>query len=372
MLPTDKQARKERPIARGFLDYFPDAVAAVAHVSFVGNQQHNPGQELHWAREKSNDHADCVARHLIERGTIDDDGVQHTAKAAWRIMALLQLEIENQRLEEITQQTVDGMKNIPQFSEAGFRSAIGKLWNGGCGQPVNPEDSDNAWPSDPDVGGNFALYTELDDKVGSDAKELTDWLNRKDDERHQRFVNLGGYDSKAEFLYVPLASIPFVDENILPDHGQDPALSGGQMGWDEVAMDNDFDFLLTKGCDPDVAEHILNGTTYQNTPDAPYVYISGPMRGYKDFNFPEFDKARDYYAAKGYNVISPADIDRSAGLSEGDQSVYVYRDFYSLLLVAHRKGEIAMMGAWTLSVGASAEFGIARWLGIKITDSEVN
>jgi Domain of unknown function (DUF5664) len=93
-LTTDKQERKEIPIASGVLGYFPDALAAVAHVSYVGNQQHNPGQPLHWAREKSTDHSDCLIRHFMERGTWDEDGTRHSAKMCWRALALLQLEIE--------------------------------------------------------------------------------------------------------------------------------------------------------------------------------------------------------------------------------------------------------------------------------------
>jgi len=94
-LPTDPKERKNVPIARGLLDYFPDACCAVAELSRIGNDQHNPGQELHWAREKSTDQADCIVRHLLERGTIDTDGVRHSTKIAWRALALLQLEIEN-------------------------------------------------------------------------------------------------------------------------------------------------------------------------------------------------------------------------------------------------------------------------------------
>ncbi len=88
------QDRKERPIARGVLDYFPDALLEVAHVSYVGNEQHNPGQPLHWAKEKSTDQADCIIRHLIDRGTFDSDGMRHSAKVAWRALALLQTEID--------------------------------------------------------------------------------------------------------------------------------------------------------------------------------------------------------------------------------------------------------------------------------------
>lgn len=94
ILTTDKKARKEQPIARGVLGYFPRAIAAVANVSFVGNEQHNPGEPMHWAKGKSNDHADCIVRHLIEAGTVDEDGLLHSAKAAWRALALLETELE--------------------------------------------------------------------------------------------------------------------------------------------------------------------------------------------------------------------------------------------------------------------------------------
>lgn len=94
-LPITAAERKAIPACTGVLDYFPDAIAAVAELSRIGNEQHNPGQPLHWAREKSTDHADCIVRHLMERGTIDTDGQRHAAKVAWRALALLQTEIEN-------------------------------------------------------------------------------------------------------------------------------------------------------------------------------------------------------------------------------------------------------------------------------------
>lgn len=96
-LPTDKQERKRTPIASGVVDYFPDALAAIAQVSWVGNEQHNPGQPLHWDRSKSTDEADALLRHFIQRGTLDDDGTRHSAKVAWRALALLQKEIEHEK-----------------------------------------------------------------------------------------------------------------------------------------------------------------------------------------------------------------------------------------------------------------------------------
>lgn len=97
LLPTDPAARKSIPLCTGVLDYFPDALAAVAMCSKDGNDQHNPGEPLHWAREKSSDHADCIARHLVDRGKMDERGIRHSARMAWRALALLQLEIENSR-----------------------------------------------------------------------------------------------------------------------------------------------------------------------------------------------------------------------------------------------------------------------------------
>ena len=96
-LPTDPAERKKYPIATGVLDYFPDAIAAIANVSWIGNEQHNPGMPLHWDRSKSADEADTAMRHFAERGTRDKDGARHTAKFAWRALALLQKEIEAER-----------------------------------------------------------------------------------------------------------------------------------------------------------------------------------------------------------------------------------------------------------------------------------
>ena len=96
ILPTDSKARKDAPLARGLLDYFPRALVAVANLSRIGNEKHNPGEPLHWSKEKSNDHADCIVRHLIERGTVDlDDGQLHSTKVAWRALALLEIELES-------------------------------------------------------------------------------------------------------------------------------------------------------------------------------------------------------------------------------------------------------------------------------------
>ena len=93
-LPTDPKERKKIPIFSGVMKYFPDALTEVAKVSWAGNEQHNPGQALHWARGKSMDHSDTMLRHFVERGTLDTNGVRHSAKMVWRALAILQMELE--------------------------------------------------------------------------------------------------------------------------------------------------------------------------------------------------------------------------------------------------------------------------------------
>jgi len=101
-LPTDDKARKALPIFTGPMMYFPDALLAIAAVCKAGNDQHNPGEPLHWAREKSTDQLNTALRHMMDHGTgnrMDVDGTYHLAKAAWRLLAELQLSIEEARGE---------------------------------------------------------------------------------------------------------------------------------------------------------------------------------------------------------------------------------------------------------------------------------
>lgn len=95
LLETDSNTRKQYPMARGLLDYFPDALAEVSRVSYYGNEKHNPGQPMHHARGKSNDHADCIMRHLAGRGKFDGE-IRESAALAWRALALLQEELEQE------------------------------------------------------------------------------------------------------------------------------------------------------------------------------------------------------------------------------------------------------------------------------------
>lgn len=98
----DSAERKTMPLCTGALDYFPAALMELARHSFLGNLKHNgPDTDLTWARGKSMDHADCIARHLIERGGFEvvtiagkQYKMRHSAALLWRAAALLQEELE--------------------------------------------------------------------------------------------------------------------------------------------------------------------------------------------------------------------------------------------------------------------------------------
>jgi hypothetical protein len=108
-LPTDAKAREEFPVATGSLDYFPKAIAEVALLSKIANEQHNPGEPMHWSKGKSTDHANKLLRHFMERGKRDSDGMRHRAKVAWRALADLEMEIE---AEEAKMSYADYIKHL--------------------------------------------------------------------------------------------------------------------------------------------------------------------------------------------------------------------------------------------------------------------
>lgn len=109
MFGTDYATRKMIKVFDGAVMYFPKALAAVSIVSVAGNEQHNPGEALHWARGKSMDQFNTALRHMMEHksGMIFDTTlpervmkllgnlkVRILAYAAWRVLAALELSIE--------------------------------------------------------------------------------------------------------------------------------------------------------------------------------------------------------------------------------------------------------------------------------------
>lgn len=103
---TKHEQRKATPIFRGVCMYFPKALAYISQVSLQGNKQHHPDTPLHWDKNKSTDEADALLRHLIDGGPdgtiLDDDGILHVGKTAWRALAYLERTLD--KLETVHKQ----------------------------------------------------------------------------------------------------------------------------------------------------------------------------------------------------------------------------------------------------------------------------
>lgn len=98
-LTTDAAARKNIPVYTGFIKYFPRAIAAVAELSRIANEQHHPGSPVHWDKSKSTDEKDALMRHMLDEALdvpMDTDSVLHATKMAWRAMANLERALEKQ------------------------------------------------------------------------------------------------------------------------------------------------------------------------------------------------------------------------------------------------------------------------------------
>jgi len=153
MLPKEYSARKDFPLLTVLTAYFPDAIEALVELCKKGNAQHsvdanavNPfkldGDKVVWDRSKSTDQVNTAMRHLwdherAKRGAgsvVDDDGILHVIKTAWRALAEAQLTIERGREDEERYLATVGnppdpleqTQELPTFS--GFQPT-GKHWS---------------------------------------------------------------------------------------------------------------------------------------------------------------------------------------------------------------------------------------------------
>lgn len=92
------------------------------------------------------------------------------------------------------------------------------------------------------------------------------------------------------------------------------------------------------------------------------LYVSGPMTGIPDFNYPAFDDACRRLRGAGYEVISPHEINPADGI-EHEWAWYLRRDIVGLL----DADAVVVLPGWEGSRGAMLETTIASALGMEIT-----
>lgn len=88
------------------------------------------------------------------------------------------------------------------------------------------------------------------------------------------------------------------------------------------------------------------------------LYLAGPMRGREQFNFPAFDLAATILRGLGYEVISPAEMDRDNGFDEKhdrEDDEFLAKAFARNFKAIDRSDGIALLDEWQKSAGALLE-----------------
>lgn len=89
------------------------------------------------------------------------------------------------------------------------------------------------------------------------------------------------------------------------------------------------------------------------------IYISGPMTGLPDLNFPAFNAAARMLRDLGHDVRNPAEVGEEPGKSWED---YMRKDLRLLCDCTH----IYLLPGWEKSKGAHLELHIAHRLGMEV------
>lgn len=88
------------------------------------------------------------------------------------------------------------------------------------------------------------------------------------------------------------------------------------------------------------------------------LYVSGPMKGYAESNYPAFEAATVALRAAGYEVLSPHEVT----LSDATYENYMRADLELLL----KCDAVANLGGHEQSKGASLENAVAKMCGLEI------
>ena len=117
------------------------------------------------------------------------------------------------------------------------------------------------------------------------------------------------------------------------------------------------------------------------------IYLAGPMRGIKDFNFPAFHAAAKHLRTDGHVVFNPAERDekefgaevlRTAEGSEAEVALKLgFTDKLGLaracfladtMWICLHAEAIALMPGWAGSRGARAERALGEAIGLEIIE----
>lgn len=91
------------------------------------------------------------------------------------------------------------------------------------------------------------------------------------------------------------------------------------------------------------------------------IYVSGPMKGYEGKNHAMFNHVSGKLREWGHRVYNPAEYGREGVPFDFRQAFACYSNFICLEACS-----IVMLPGWPGSLGANAELGLARNVGLTI------
>ncbi len=97
------------------------------------------------------------------------------------------------------------------------------------------------------------------------------------------------------------------------------------------------------------------------------IYLSGPMSGIKEFNYPAFKEASAILRANGYNVLNPAEIPKPKESFKSKKAEWVWYMKKAIVLLM-KADKIVMLQGWHNSKGAKTEWAIAKMLDYEVQE----
>lgn len=95
------------------------------------------------------------------------------------------------------------------------------------------------------------------------------------------------------------------------------------------------------------------------------IYLSGPMKGYTDSNYPRFMEVAERLRAQGHFVYNPAEYPH-----EGLHETFPLRDAFAEYcnFICLEADSIYLLEGWENSLGVSAELALAKNCKLEVVE----
>lgn len=95
------------------------------------------------------------------------------------------------------------------------------------------------------------------------------------------------------------------------------------------------------------------------------IYLSGPMTGYPESNYPAFNAWAKQLRDEGHRVYSPSEFPH-----KGDEASFPIRQAFAAYctFICLEADTIALLPGWEASKGVSAELALAKNCGLDVVE----